>query len=636
MTERNMTHKKYQEPVVLLASSRGDDEKAVSLALKGRGTCAVFGSSVEKVEEVLDREDVALLMVDRDFSPEGGLEAVARLRERDLIRDVPLIFMADRERAGEAALYYAMGALDFLLRPVDSLMLKNKIAFFAERFRLKRANTSGGTAETRRMSRALSDLAGGIAHQFNNTLNIITGHVELLRMDLPDNANVARFSVTVFDSVKRMTALTDKLLAYARAGNNRQRQVDLNGLVSATLTGSLRIPDRITVDSDFDSGNILIDADDSKMAMVVSAILNNAMEAVGESGRIQVRTRFIRGGDRRGARGMAGQAHVACLEIRDNGVGMSRDVADRMFEPFFTTKFQGRGLDMAAVQGIVTSHGGWIGVQSAPGEGTTVSVYLPVAFYRPARVFTAPENTIEETTGTVLVIDDDDVIRDLAVTMLKRLGYKPVAASTGREALETAGRMKDRIDLALIDIEIPDIKGNDLYPALKEICPDLKVIVCSGYSVDGRGESMMKGGAQIFMQKPYSFVELAMNVRKLIERRREKRYRVRDGHVLLAGNRETVKNDLVDISRSGAAIRSVAPVSWSFSGWGELALVSEPAGLMIPGVPFRILTSGKGFSFSGKAGLEEELLHLKFGDLPVETLTRVDGFIARCGETLSS
>jgi len=619
---------------VLLASARSDDTEIFASVAGDSGFLLVPVGSVEKVREILETEDVALLIVDRDFSHEGGLEAVARLRDLDLVRDVPLMVMADRERAEEAPRCYDMGAVDFLLRPVDPLMMKKKISFFVERSRLKRQNAACGTAETRRINRALSDLAGGIAHQFNNTLNIITGHVELLRMDFPDNASVSRFSAMVFESVKRMTALTDKLLAYARTGNSSQGQVELNGLVSSCLSKAFRAPESIAVDSDLDSGSMLIDADENKMSMVVSAIMNNAVEAVGDSGRIWVRTRFIRGGDRRGARGMAGQAHVACLEIRDNGVGMSRDVADRMFEPFFSTKFQGRGLDMAAVQGIVTSHGGWIGVQTAPGEGTTVSVYLPVSSYRPARVFTDPGKTLEEVTGTVLVIDDDDCVRDLAVTMLKRLGYKPFAAATGLAALEMAERMKDRIDLAMIDIEIPDIKGDELYPRLKEICPDLKAIVCSGYSVDGRGEAMIKAGAQVFMQKPYSFGELAMNMRKLIERRKEKRYRVKDGHVLLSGSRETVKNTLVDISRSGAAIGPVDSVSWSFTGWGELALVSEPAGLMIPGVPFRILTSGNGSGFSGKQGLEPDLLHLQFGALTHDVLSRVDGFIARCGEAL--
>lgn len=634
MTEQNPIREKHQKPVVLLASTRSDDAMTLSCAVEDDEFLVVTAVSSEKIREFLETEDVALLIVDRDFSHEGGLETVARLRDEDLIRDVPLMVMADRERAEEASLCYGLGAVDFLLRPVESQMIKKKLSFFVERSRLKRQTAASGTSETRRINRALSDLAGGIAHQFNNTLNIITGHVELLRMDFPGNASVGRFSTMVFESVKRMTALTDKLLAYARTGNNSQGQVELNGLVSSCLSKAFRTPEHIAVDSDLDSGSMLIDADEAKMAMVVSAIMNNAVEAVGNSGRIWVRTRFIRGGDRRGARGMAGQAHVACLEIRDNGVGMSRDVADRMFEPFFSTKFQGRGLDMAAVQGIVTSHGGWIGVQTAPGEGTTVSVYLPVASYRAARVFADPEKILDEVTGTVLVIDDDDCIRDLAVTMLKRLGYKPFAASTGQAALEMAQQMKDRIDLAMIDIEIPDIKGDELYPRLKEICPDLKAIVCSGYSVDGRGEAMMKEGAQVFMQKPYSFGELAMNMRKLIERRKEKRYRVKDGHVLLSGSRETVKKTLVDISRSGAAIGPVDSGSWSFSGWGELALVSELAGLMIPGVPFRILTSGKESGFREKPLLGDDLLHLQFGALPHEVLSRVDGFIARCGEAL--
>lgn len=622
------------EPEILLASSRRDDLNMVCDAAGRAKDGVVTAGTFEEIQAFLASRPVALMIIDRDFGADGGLETASRLRSLEAGRDVPLMMIADKERADEAGAGYAMGAQDFLMRPVDPVMMKNKIAFFTECFRLKarsryKEEDRAGTYADIRMNRVVGDLAGGIAHQFNNTLNIITGHVELLKMDLPDNGHVRRFSAMVFESVKKMTALTDKLLAYARAGNNKSGQVDLNAVLSECLTASGQAGDAITVTPDFDPGHILVDADESKLRMVFTALFKNAVEAIRDKGLISVKTRYVKGGDRRGSKSGSVSANVVCLEVKDNGIGMSREVTERIFEPFFSTKFQGRGLDMAAVQGIVTSHGGWIDVQSSPGEGTTVHVFLPVASYRPASEFRAPESFIEEP-ATVLVIDDDDCIRDLTLTMLKRLGYQAIGASAGREAIGIVERLRDKLDLAIIDIEMPDMKGDELYPRLIAICPDLKAIVCSGYSLEGRGEVMMAHGAQLFMQKPFSFGDLAMNMRKLIERRKEKRYRVRDGHALLAPHQEQIKAVLVDISRKGAAIQSGGVTVPDMGGWSILDILSEGTGLMVSGIPFQFLSRGSRSGMFQADRLPGDLMRVRFGVLPGDKLSQVDHFISRC------
>lgn len=621
---------------ILLASARSDDLKLVVSSVQSNENRVFTAYSIEKIVSFLARRSFALIVVDSGLE-QGVDHAVTALRSMEHGRDVPWMVLTDHDGESGAGDFYAMGAVDVLIRPVDPVAMKNKIAFYIERFQLKmRCDGQGEMGQPprdempdRKMNRALAELAGGIAHQFNNSLNIITGHVELLKMDLPDNGFVHDFSGVVFDSVKKMTGLTDKLLAYARAGRNCHGKVELNGMLEEGLTEACYPRDRITIETAFDSGNILVDADESQLRMVFAAVFKNAVEAIRDAGRITVTTRYLPGGDRRGTRSGTGLINVVCLEIKDNGEGMSREVSERMFEPFFSTKFQGRGLDMAAAQGIVTSHGGWIDVQSSAGEGTTVSVYFPVSSYRPASVFSFAENCTDESAG-VLVVDDDDSIRDLTVTMLKRLGYQAVSASTGWEAIEMAERLKDKLDLAIVDIEMPDMKGDELYPHLMDICPHLKVIVCSGYSVEGPGETMIRNGAQLFMQKPFSFGDLAVNMRKLIERRRDRRYRVMGGLAVFQSDIRQFQTSLIDISLRGAAVQAME-AGMAVSVFPEkMVIVSESGLVSVSDIPFQVLARGLCFNPLKTEIVIPDRMNLRFGFMTRDKQQEVEHFIAHC------
>ncbi len=619
---------------ILLASVRSDDLRLVVSSLQFIENRVFTAYSIEKILSFLTRRPYALVIVDCEFE-QGGMHAVSELRRLEHGRDVPVMFLMENEGAYQTGEFYEMGAVDVLVRPVDPVAMKNKIACLIERFHFKTrchgrdGNVSYGHDEMtdRKMNRALSELAGGIAHQFNNTLNIITGHVELLKMDMPDNGCVRNFSTVVFDSVKKMTGLTDKLLAYAKAGRGSQGKVEFNGLLAEDLSALFYPRDRITVETYFDPGSIMVNADKAQLRMVFAALFKNAVEAIRDTGKITVTTRYLADGDRCGVQKESDFLNVVCLEVRDNGEGMSKDVTERIFEPFFSTKFQGRGLDLPAVQGIVTSHGGWIDVQSSAGQGTAVSVFFPVSSYRPASVFAAAESGADND-AWILVVDDDDSIRDLTVTMLKRLGYRAVSASTGWEAIEEAERLRGKLDLAMVDIEMPDMKGDELYPHLMKICPDLKVIVCSGYSVEGTGETMIRNGAQLFMQKPFSFGDLAVNMRKLIERRKETRYRVRDGHALFKGEEVQYKTGLIDISLRGAAIQAMENGRSGFPG--KMVIVSGAGQWSVSDIPFQVLDRGFYFNPLKKDLKTRDVMSLRFGAMSLDKQHEVERFIAHC------
>jgi two-component system cell cycle sensor histidine kinase/response regulator CckA len=182
---------------------------------------------------------------------------------------------------------------------------------------------------------------------------------------------------------------------------------------------------------------------------------------------------------------------------------MDEETKGRIFEPFFTTKFTGRGLSMAAVYGIVNNHDGWISIDSEQGKGTIVTLYLPAVEAKEEKPVEKSHGLIKGT-GTILVIEDEEAIMDLNRQLLERMGYRVLEARTGKEAVDLAETFDGDIDLALLDIKLPDMGGEKVYPLLIKARPDLKVIVCSGYSIDGPVQDVLDAGAQAFVQKPFS------------------------------------------------------------------------------------------------------------------------------------
>ena len=224
---------------------------------------------------------------------------------------------------------------------------------------------------------AIATLAGGIAHQFNNALVGIMGNVELLKVDFCDNLAITEYINPINTAVRRMTLLTSQLLAFARGGKYQPKKISLTDLVERTLPILIQgIDPAISVETDLQCPIRRINADSGQIEMVLSTVLINAFEAIANEGQIRVRTREeVLGNQYPGIR----PGLYVCLIVEDNGVGMDEETQKRIFEPFFTTKLQGRGLGMAAVYGIVRNHDGCLSVESAPGKGTVVRMYLPAA-----------------------------------------------------------------------------------------------------------------------------------------------------------------------------------------------------------------------------------------------------------------
>ena len=369
----------------------------------------------------------------------------------------------------------------------------------------------------------LGVLAGGIAHDFNNLLTPILGDASLALMDSPEDSPVKQRLEKIQKAAHRAAALTQQLLAYAGKGPLLVEPVNLSQLVleMAQLLES-SISRKATVAYEMAADLPLVDGDPAQLSQVVMNLITNASEAIGGSGgRIAVRTGPV-DGDRIGrGENLIGHdlrdGNYAYFEIEDNGAGMDESTRSRIFDPFFTTKFTGRGLGLAAVLGIVRSHRGALELSSDPGRGTRFRVLLPASSSTEIRPPAERSPVVDwSADATVLVVDDDDGVRDLACETLRRAGLTVLAASNAGEALDLFRQRAAEIDLVLLDRTMPTTSGEEAFEAMRRIHPDARIVLVSGYS-QTRSEGFDARGPTGYLQKPFLPQELLEKVRESLE-----------------------------------------------------------------------------------------------------------------------
>jgi len=368
------------------------------------------------------------------------------------------------------------------------------------------------------MMEAIATLAGGIAHQFNNALTGIGGNIELMEMALFEGRDTAVYSERIKALIGNMTYLTDQLLAYARGGKYRPKAICLSHLVKESLPMiHHRSNPAIRIETQLPENILHVIADFTQMKMVLSSVVANAIEAIHVGpGHIRITTKCetMNEGSALYYPGVNAGTYVS-LTVEDDGKGMDENTKSRLFEPFFTTKFQGRGLGMAAVYGIIKNHDGFISVDSEIDKGTTVRIFLP-AVEIPIEKVEKPKSKIFKGAGNILVIEDEDMVMDVSCAMFETLGYHVLGARTGKEAVDIASTFKGHIDLAFLDMGLPDMGGEKVYSLIKKISPNTKVIACSGYAIDGPAQEIMAAGAHGFLQKPYSLAILSEKLKEVL------------------------------------------------------------------------------------------------------------------------
>ncbi|HYE05882.1 MAG TPA: ATP-binding protein, partial [Planctomycetota bacterium] len=347
---------------------------------------------------------------------------------------------------------------------------------------------------------AIGKLAGGVAHDFNNLLMVISGRAELIANRSAEGTPVRRDADLISETAGRAARLTRQLLAFSRRQPFAARDLDLNEVVGdmATMLRSLIGEDiEFVIELGRDLPKVI--SDPSHIEQVVLNLVVNARDAMAHGGRLTLATRMVVS-DGRDPKAPPSGRHVA-LQVSDTGVGMDEATRLHIFEPFFTTKAAGTGLGLSTVYGIVQQSGGHVAVDSAPGVGTTFTICLPAIAAAPARVRTPPDGTRLRESGhagaTVLVVEDEEHVRELLREILEDNGFKVLSAARPSEAV--AQLQRTHVDLLVTDLVMPQTGGRELAERLRVLTPDLRVLFMSGYA-DVRPEA----GEARLLAKPFT------------------------------------------------------------------------------------------------------------------------------------
>ena len=367
----------------------------------------------------------------------------------------------------------------------------------------------------------LGTLAGGIAHDFNNILAIILGYTTRLEKWKSDPSQVPGAIKVIKEAVERGAALVQQLLTSARQTEARLSSLDLNELIRE-LEKMLQatFPKMIAFDLRLDPMLPHIRADRSQIHQVLLNLSVNARDAMPNGGSITFETSLTPGSEVSEYFTGAELERYACIRVRDTGAGMSRQVKSHIFEPFYTTKERGKGtgLGLSVVYGVVNSHRGFVQVESEPNKGTTFSIYLPVEHVLEDFSENGAEQLAQRTSTaqTILLVEDEEMLRELGVTILEGEGYHVLAAKDGVEAVDLFQANSDNIGLVVCDLGLPRLGGRDAFMRMKEQKPGVRAIVASGYLEPNLRSEMLKAGVIDTIQKPYDFREMLEKIRSII------------------------------------------------------------------------------------------------------------------------
>jgi two-component system cell cycle sensor histidine kinase/response regulator CckA len=376
--------------------------------------------------------------------------------------------------------------------------------------------------ETQKLE-ALGVLAGGIAHDFNNLLGVILGNTSLALQMLPAASPLHPILEHVDQAARRSAELAKQMLAYSGKGMFAVQPVALSELVEgiAELIGGT-ISKKAVLTSAFGRETPTIEGDVTQLRQVVLNLLTNASEALGDvTGTIVLSTGLVEADrsllDRYELSDGLPAGRYAFLEVADSGSGMDAETRARLFEPFFSTKFVGRGLGLAAVQGIVRGHGGAIRIRSEPGRGTSFKILFPaVAVEAESTLSRVDEAPDWRGSGTVVVADDDDGMRQMATAMLEGLGFAVIPASSGPEALEIVNERDGDLAFVLLDLMMPGMDGEEVIGELEQLQATTPIVLSSGYNTQHVSQQLTGRGVAAFLQKPYDFGDLQAIARKVI------------------------------------------------------------------------------------------------------------------------
>ncbi len=521
---------------LVLAEDITDRQRMEDALIESEGRFRQLTDNLREVFWLVDPRQHRMIYISPSFEKTWGMPCSEMYRNPDAWlaavhpddRDRVLQMLGSLPPSGEYDAYYRIVWPDGTIRWIhdQSFSLRDesgqvyRIAGVSEDVTEQRELES----QLRQMQRleAVGQLTAGVAHDFNNVLAVVQGHADLLLLDCEPGSSTEESLRQISQAARRAANLTRQLLAFSRKQVLQPRDLDLNEVI-ANMAKMLRraVGEAVRVDIVREDRPAHVHADVNMLEQVVLNLAVNARDAMPKGGRLRLETRHLDldGTTSHGDSGGGVGAHI-CLSVSDTGCGIPPEVMPHIFEPFFTTKGigKGTGLGLATVYGIVKQHRGWIHVDSKVGQGTTFEIYLPAA--------SAGETALEDghalppvpaggATATVLLVEDELGLRDVANRVLRRAGYEVVEAGSGPAALEALRQRGRKVDLLLADMIMPDgMTGSELAEQVMALHPGTKVILTSGYSNQLEDTSFLLENGILFLPKPYSPQTLCEAIRK--------------------------------------------------------------------------------------------------------------------------
>jgi two-component system cell cycle sensor histidine kinase/response regulator CckA len=389
---------------------------------------------------------------------------------------------------------------------------------------------------------SIGTLAGGIAHDFNNLLMGIQGYASLILNDFDENHPHYHWVRRIQDHVESGAGLTRQLLGFAIGGKYDVRPTDMNEIIKNTSSMFGRTRKEVTIKEKHEQNLWTVEVDQGQIEQVLLNLYVNAWQAMPAGGHLYLETSNVTLDESSTKPYDAQPGRYVKISVTDTGTGMDEATQERIFDPFFTTKQMGwgTGLGLASAHEIIKSHGGNINVYSEKGEGTTFNIYLPAtsAECKPQIAESQMQTEFSRGTETILLVDDEDMIIDVGEKMLTAMGYKVLTARGGKEAIEILskaqraegkeqdgkesagggpGAQRPAPDLVILDMIMPGMGGGEVYDRMKEINPDIKVLLSSGYRIDGEVAKILDRGCDGFIQKPFNMKQLSQSIRKIMD-----------------------------------------------------------------------------------------------------------------------
>lgn len=365
---------------------------------------------------------------------------------------------------------------------------------------------------------AIGTLAGGIAHDFNNLLMGIQGRASLMSFDLePSHPNLEHIK-SIEECVQSATDLTKQLLGFARGGKYEVKPININELVINSANMFNRTRKEINIHTKMPQSQLLVEADRGQIEQVLLNLYVNAWQAMPDGGELYLEISAVVLDDNYCKPFEVKPGRYAKVSVTDTGIGMNEDTRRRIFDPFFTTKekSRGTGLGLASAYGIIKNHGGIITVSNNRNHGTTFDIYLQIS-KKEIQQEVATDGAMVKGSGTILLVDDENMIINVGQALLERLGYQVVAVKSGEEAAEVVLSMGSGIDLVILDMIMPGMDGGKTFDRIREIHPQMPVLLSSGYAVNGQASEILRRGCNGFIQKPFNIAKLSQKIRNILE-----------------------------------------------------------------------------------------------------------------------